>query len=95
MYNWTGELEYEWDEAKRESNLAKHEVDFSIVEGFDWETAKSKQSDRRGESRKAATGFIGDRLYRVIFTERGDRIRVISLRKANPREVREYERSEE
>ena len=85
--------EYEWDEAKRELNLAKHDVDFSVVETFDWLTAKSKQSDRRGESRMAATGFIGSRLYRVIFTERGDLIRIISLRKANPREVREYEQT--
>ena len=87
------EFQYEWDEAKRKSNLAKHDVDFSVVETFDWLTAKSKQSDRRGESRLAATGFIGNRLYRVIFTERGDLIRIISLRKANPREVREYEQT--
>ena len=86
-------MRYEWDEVKHVSNLAKHGADFSTIEDFDWDSAKSKQSDRRGESRKAATGFIGNRLYRVVFTERGELIRVISLRKANPREVREYEQT--
>lgn len=30
---------YEWNEGKRATNLAKHRVDFAIVEDFDWSTA--------------------------------------------------------
>ncbi len=84
---------YEWDEAKRESNLAKHDVDFSVVDGFDWDSAIIVPSDRGGESRFAATGYIQDVLFRLIFTERGDRVRVISLRRVNRKEAREYEQS--
>lgn len=44
-----------------------------------------------GELRMKALGFIGVRLHVLIFTERGDKIRVISLRKATKREVEAYE----
>ncbi len=32
-------MEYEWDEAKRRSNWDKHRVDFSAMEGFEWDSA--------------------------------------------------------
>ena len=84
------EHEYEWDEAKRLSNIAKHRIDFTAVNQFEWETASRKASDRQGESRIAATGYIGDRLYMVIYTMRDDRRRIISLRRASRQEEREY-----
>ncbi len=40
--------------------------------------------------RPCATGYIGPRLHRVIYTERGESIRIISLRKAHLKEVRDY-----
>jgi hypothetical protein len=42
---------YEWDEAKRQENLRKHGVDFSIVDGFDWlsSIASEDVSERYGE----------------------------------------------
>lgn len=82
--------EYEWDEAKRLSNIVKHRIDFTAVNQFEWETASRKASDRYGESRFAATGYIGDRLYVVIYTMRGDKRRIISLRRASRREEIEY-----
>lgn len=81
---------YEWDEAKRHSNRAKHRLDFTAIEAFDWATASTKPDNRHGEPRFVATGYIGRRLHIVVYTERGDRMRIISLRKANPREVRDY-----
>ena len=42
------------------------------------------------EPRWTARGFIGDVLYSVVFTERGDNIRIISLRRATGREARDY-----
>lgn len=36
-------------------------------------------------------GMIGDRLHVLVFTPRGDAMRVISLRRANDREMRTYE----
>ena len=82
--------EYEWDENKRLSNIAKHEIDFMAMYDFEWAAIHQERSDRYGEERIAVTGYIGERLYRVIYTMRGERKRIISLRKANRREEREY-----
>ena len=85
-------MEYEWDEGKRISNLAKQGVDFLEVEAFEWETAVIDPSPRHGETRLAAIGYIGDRLHHLVYTIRGDNRRIVSLRKANLRERRCYER---
>lgn len=83
---------YEWDEAKRRENLRKHGVDFAIVEGFAWEQSIIFEDvrERYLELRWVAFGPIGDRLYALVFTERGDVTRVISLREATKRERKLY-----
>lgn len=86
-------MTYEWDAGKRTTNLAKHGVDFAAVARFDFDSAATLMVERGGEVRYAATGYIGTRLYRLIYTERSGNIRVISLRRANNRERRDYERS--
>ena len=86
-------MTYEWDVGKRTTNLAKHGVDFATVARFDFSGAVTRAVERGGEVRYAATGYIGTRLYRLIYVERGRSIRVISLRKANSRERRDYERN--
>ena len=78
-----------WAEAKRASNRAKHQVDFTAIERFEWDAAIIEFDDRHAEPRWTARGFIGDVLYSVVFTERGDNIR-ISLRRATGREARDY-----
>lgn len=85
------EENYEWDEDKRCANLEKHGVDFKAVFDFDWNTASSAEDLRSGEVRFVASGYIGERLHVIVYTERGDSTRIISLRKANPREVKRYE----
>ena len=84
-------MSYEWDEAKQQANIKKHGIAFTRIEGFEWETAVVKPSNRFGELRWAAIGYIGDRLHHVVFTERGDSRRIISLRKANMRERTRYD----
>lgn len=83
----------EWDEAKRAANILKHDVDFSIVDGFDWNAADISEDIRRdyGEQRWIAMVPFEERLYVVVYVLRGDEMRVISARKANVREVRTYE----
>ena len=44
-----------------------------------------------GELRMIALGFIGNVLHVLVFTERGDNVRVISLRKATKPEVKAYD----
>jgi len=86
-------VEYEWDESKRRSNLAKHGVDFANVGGFEWSSAVIREDRRRnyGERRWRALGRIGDRLHTLIYTERADRTRLISLRKSKKQEVEIYD----
>ena len=81
---------FEWDPGKRQANVAKHGVDFSAVTAFDWETALVNAVTGRDEPRWVAIGHIGRRLHVVVYAKRGPRRRVISLRKANSREVRRY-----
>ncbi|WP_444668278.1 BrnT family toxin [Cereibacter changlensis] len=80
---------WDWDEEKRRSNLAKHGVDFAAVADFDWDEAFVEPDVRQdyGEVRQRATGPIGVRLCVLVYTRRAGRMRIISLRKANAREV--------
>ena len=86
-------MEYEWDERKRQANIIKHGVDFSLAETFAWDTALDIEDDRKnyGESRRVAIGLVGSRLYVLIYSRRSRACRIISLRKANDRERRYYE----
>ena len=87
-------MQYGWDERKRRSNILKHGVDFILAYGFDWNSAAVAPDPKDyGEHRLRATGYIGNRLYRMIYTERGNITRIISLRKANKREKRSYEKT--
>ncbi|MFC3380260.1 BrnT family toxin [Rugamonas sp. CCM 8940] len=43
-----------------------------------------------GEERKCAIGYIDDRLFYVVYVDRAESRRIISLRKANSREVHRY-----
>ncbi len=88
-------MQYEWDEQKNQQNIIKHGVDFSLTACFEWSEAKVIEDDRfdYGEARFIAHGLIGERLYAIAFTLRGETVRTISLRKANKREVKLYERT--
>ena len=83
---------YEWDEDKNARNTTKHGVSFEAVYGLDWNTAlawKDSRSDY-GEPRQVALGLIGERLFYCVFVDRGQHRRIISLRKANIRENKQY-----
>ena len=83
-------MEYEWDDAKQRSNLQKHRVDFGDMEDFEWGAAIVRSAYRHGETRHIAIGYIGNRLHTVVYTQRGDTTRIISLRRASRREEIEY-----
>jgi uncharacterized DUF497 family protein len=84
---------FSWDRSKREANLAKHGVDFSQAENFDFSTALVLVDHRYdyGEVREIALGPIGNRLHVLVYARRAPLLRVISLRKANRRERNRYE----
>ena len=83
---------YEWDEAKRERNRAKHGVDFTAAEDFDWSSALDFPDERRsyGEKRRLAYGLVGHKLHALAYAPRGGAYRIVSFRKANRREQAAY-----
>ena len=83
-------MAYEWDAAKNEANIAAARPEFAAIEGFEWETAVVISSPRDGEMRWAAIGLIGSQLHHVVFTERADKTRIISLRPASRKERSSY-----
>ena len=83
---------FEWDEVKRQSNIAKHHLDFEDAKQiWDGRARYTIDSTRDSEFRQLNISKIGDKLYYVISTIRGDKIRLISFRRANSKEIRIYE----
>ena len=82
-----------FDPAKNERNIASRGISFEVAEQFEWDTAIVAEDLRKeyGERRFQALGFVAGRLYAMVFTPRSGKIHVISLRKANRREMRRYE----
>ena len=82
-----------FDPAKNERNIANRGISFEVAEHFEWDTAMIAEDMRKeyGEPRFQALGFIAGRLHAMVFTPRAGKIHVISLRRANRREVRRYE----
>lgn len=86
-------MEISFDPAKSERNVTDRGLPFTLVEQLDWSGAVIEEDDRKdyGERRYRVLGFIGDRLHAVVFTPRTGKVHVISLRKANQREVKDHE----
>ena len=84
----------EFDEAKNQKNIAKHAISFVEVEYFDFISARIEIDDRKnyGEIRYVALGYLYGRLHVLCYVEVVSGIRVISLRKANLRESKKYEK---
>lgn len=81
-----------FDPAKDAANLEKHSVSLLLAEQLDWETALTWKDERKdyGEDRMLALALMGSRLYSIAFVDRRNMRRIISLRKANRREVKRY-----
>ncbi len=85
-----------FDTSKDGINLAKHKCSLVDAAGFEWDTAVTWIDTRHdySETRMVALGYIGLRLMNLVFVDRpADKPterRVISLRKANKREVNRY-----
>ncbi len=85
-------MEFEWDEAKRNSNLRTHGIDFvGIEQVFEGETA-TILDDRfdYGEERFVTFGLLHGRVVAIAHTEADEVIRIISVRKATKNEESSY-----
>ena len=85
-------MEFEWDEAKRLANYAKHGVDFLEAMELLAEAPILRDDSREdyGERRCLAVGIIDAKMLVVVFTIRDGAFRIISARRANHRERRAY-----
>jgi uncharacterized DUF497 family protein len=83
---------FSYDPAKSEKNMALRGLSFELVSEFEWETSLIAEDIRHdyAEKRYQALGFIGMKLYMLVFTLRAELIHVISLRRANQRERKKY-----
>ncbi len=83
-----------WDPAKARAHLNKHGVRLADAETvlFDPAALTIEDNDSTGEQRFVSIGRDAtSKLLVVVYTWRGDRIRLISARKANRWEIRAYE----
>src|SRR5580693_2352854 len=83
-------MDFEWDEAKRQTNLVKHGIDFADTAYiFDGQfVEREDKRDAYGERRYQVTGAVEGQVLRVVYTRRGDRYRIISARRARRNERR-------
>jgi hypothetical protein len=81
-----------FDPAKDAKNVAKHGVSLAMATELEWDTFVVWPDERQeyGEPRQCGIGYIGPRLFFMAFVDRADERRVISLRKANQREMKRY-----
>ena len=85
-------MDYEFDLAKDGVNRTKHGVSLALAEVLFAGPHLALDDDRfdYGEKRQIAFGHIRSRLFVCVFVDRGSTRRIISLRKANSREVKRY-----
>ncbi|MEO7634593.1 MAG: BrnT family toxin [Sphingomicrobium sp.] len=86
----------EWDDSKDDENVRKHHIPLRYAELIFEGPFVEEEDDRRdyGETRFKAVGPIADfkhRIFVAVYTWRDTNRRIISLRKANEREIRKYQ----
>jgi len=91
---YTEEVGIEWDPVKARSNLGKHGIDFAdAISALEDENSLTIEDPPCESERRWVTLGVDSlgRMLVVVFTWRGDRIRLISARPATPSERRQYE----
>ena len=95
MYNcaYMRYMEFEWDRQKAASNLKKHRIDFAdAATVFYDDMAVTIRDDVPEEERFVTLGMDAlGRMLVVVYTWRGNRIRIVSARKTTPGEHDHYE----
>jgi uncharacterized DUF497 family protein len=85
-------MRFEWDEAKRRSNLHHHGIDFNVIERVLSGPTISVLDDRLdyGEMRIQTFGLLNDKVVAITHTQTDEVMRVISIRKATKYEEKNY-----
>lgn len=88
-------MTFEWDPDKERLNLRKHKVRFDYAARVFFDQNRLDVVDDRenyGEERRITIGRIDERLFVVVYTDRGENIRLISARKADASDEEDYVR---
>jgi uncharacterized DUF497 family protein len=84
-------MEFEWDETKRARTIAERALDLaSAYLFFDGRPAIHQPTPRNEEDRWKTTAQIEGAIFTVVWTWRGETIRVISMRRAHEQEIGKY-----
>lgn len=89
-------MEIEWDNNKAAANLIKHEIDFEDAKNIFLDTNCPEREDKRdyNETRIQVIGIVNQVVLLVVYTKRNGRYRLISARRANKNERRQYYQSQ-
>ena len=85
-------MEIEWDNNKAASNLIKHKIDFEDAKNIFLDPNRIEREDKRDydEIRIQVIGMVNQVILFVVYTIRNGRHRIISARRANKNEQRQY-----
>ena len=85
-------MEIEWDNNKAASNLIKHKIDFEDAKNIFLDPNRLEREDKRdyNETRIQVIGIVNQVVLFVVYTQRNGRYRIISARRANKNEQRQY-----
>ena len=85
-------MDFEWDSDKNKTNITKHGIDFHFAKEIFSGIWLSKPDNRRdyGETRFIALGLLEEFVLLAVYTLRGQKIRIISVRRANAEERKIY-----
>ena len=88
-------MEIEWDNNKAASNLIKHKIDFEDAKNIFLDPNRLEREDKRDydEARIQVIGIVNQVVLLVVYTKRNGRYRIISARRANKNERRQYYQS--
>jgi hypothetical protein len=88
-------MEIEWDNNKAASNLIKHKIDFEDAKNIFLDPNRLEREDKRDydETRIQVIGIVNQVVLFVVYTQRNGRYRIISARRANKNEQRQYYQS--
>ena len=90
-------MDLEWDEDKRQDTISRRGLDFADLLDVDLESLRTWPDERQnyGEVRLISYAYLHGRLCTFCWTRRDNRLRIISMRKANERECKRYEAGED
>ena len=88
-------MEIEWDNNKAASNLIKHKIDFEDAKNIFLDPNRLEREDKRdyNETRIQVIGIVNQVILFVVYTKRNGKNRIISARRANKNERRQYYQS--